>query len=211
MSEFCGTEQDLDGIDRIEGFEHDGERKNVCSAGDSQEGKPQQHDRAEGFSDPAGSGMLHGKECGDDAQCDDDDLPLTGSEEAVHALNAAESFHGGGDRYRRCQNAVGQQGRAAQHRRNNQPLGAVADQGIERKDPALSVVVRFHGDQYVLDRRQQGDGPDDEGEGTDDEVSVDLCDAPVALKDRLHDVHGRGADVAIDDADGHEEHAESKT
>ena len=37
-----------------------------------------------------------------------------------------------------------------------------------------------------------------------DEISVDLCDAPIALEDRLHDVHGRGTDVAVDDADGHE-------
>ena len=206
-----GAEQDPDGIDRIEGFEHDRERENVRHASDPQKGKPEQHDRPEGLSDPAGAGVLNREERRDDDQRDDDDLPLAGAEKAVHALDAAKALHGGGNRDRRGQNAVGQQGRAAQHRRDDQPLGAVPDQRVEGEDPALAVVVRLHGDQYILERREQGDGPDHQGEGTDDKIPVDLCDASVALEDRLHDVHGRGADVAVDDADGHKEHAESKT
>ena len=206
-----GAEQDPDGIDRIEGFEHDRERENVRHAGDPQKGKPEQHDRPEGFSDPAGAGVLNRKERRDDDKRDDDDLPLAGAEKAVHALDAAKAFHGGGDRDRRRQNAVGQQGRSAQHRGNNQPLCTVTHQRVEGEDSALAVVVRLHGDQHILDRRQQCNGPDHQGEGSDDEIPVDLCDAPVALEDRLHDVHGRGADVAVDDADGHKEHAESKT
>ena len=205
------AQQDPDGIDRIEGPEHDREGENVQPAGDSQKGKPEQHNRTEGLPDPAGAGVLDREECRDDDQRDDDDLPLAGAEKAVHALNAAKAFHGGGNRDRRGQDAVGQQGRATQHRGDDQPLGAVPDQRVEGEDPALAVVVRLHGDQYILERREQGDGPDHQGEGTDDEIPVDLCDASVALEDRLHDVHGRGADVAVDDADGHEEHAESKT
>ena len=200
----------MDGINRVKGLQNDGKRENVRSAREAEEGKPDQHDGPEGLADAAGSGVLNREEGRDDHQCDDDDLHLVGSEEAVHDRHAPQTFHGGGNGDGRRQDAVRQQGCPAEHGGHDQPLAAAPNQGEERKDAALSVVVRLHGNQDILDGCKKGDGPDDERERSDDKRFVNLGDSPVALEDRLHDVQRRGADVAVDDSDGHEKHAETK-
>ncbi len=116
--------------------------------------------------------------------------------------------HGGGDGDGRGQHAVDQQGGAAQHGRKDQPLAAVFHQRVEGEDAALTVVVGLHGDEHVLDGGQQRDGPDHQRQRADDEGLVGLTDAAVPLQDGFHHVHGGGADVAVDDTDGHQDHAQ---
>ena len=206
-----GAEEDAHGIDRVKGAQHDGQRRDVQQPRHAEETEPQQHDRAEGLADAAGAGVLDREERRDDQKRDDHDLPLARAEEAVHALDRAKTLdrrrHGHGGR----QHAVGQQRRAAEHRRQDQPFAVVLDQRIERKDAALTVVVRLHGDKHVFDRGQKGDRPDHERERANDERLVHGGETAVALEDRLHDVQRRGADVAVDDADRYEEQPEAKS
>ena len=206
-----GAEEDAHGIDRVKGAQHDGQRRDVQQPRHAEETEPQQHDRPKGLADAAGAGVLDREERRDDQKRDDHDLPLARAEEAVHALDRAQTF----DRRRHChggrQNPVGQQRRAAKHRRQDQPFAIALDQRIERKDAALTVVVRLHGDKHVFDRGQKRDRPDDERERADDKRLVHRGDAAVALEDRLHDVQRRGADVAVDDADRHEKQTEAKS
>ena len=206
----CRAQQDPHGVNGVKGLQHHGQGKDMRGPRDAEEGEPEQHDRAEGLADAAGAGVLDREKRRDDDQGDDNDLDLARAEKAVHHFHASKAFHGGGDGDGRGQDAVGQQGRTPQHRGDDEPLAAAAHQREQREDAALAVVVRLHGDQHVFDGGQQGDGPDDEGERADDKGLVDLGDPAVALEDRLHDVHGRGADVAVDDPNGHEEHAESE-
>ena len=181
------------------------------ASGQAQEGEPEQHGRPEGLADLAGARMLHGKQRGDDGQSDDHNLQLPGTEEAVHALNAAQAFHRGGHGNGRGQHAVGQQGRAAQHRRDDQPLPAGFDQRVQRKDAAFSVVVRLHGDQHIFYRGQQRNRPDHQRKRTDDELLVDAGDSAVALHDRLHHVQRGCSDVAVHNADGYQEHGKTES
>ena len=135
-------------------------------------------------------------------------MPCPAPQQVIHGGDAAQTLHGGGDGDGGSQYAVCQQGRAAQHGRDDQPLAAVFYQGVEGEDTALAMVVRFHGDEYVLDGGQQRDGPYDQGQRADDKRLVGLTDAAVPLQDGFHHVHGGGADVAVDDTDGHQDHAQ---
>lgn len=137
-------------------------------------------------------------------------MPCPAPQQVIHGGDAAQTLHGGGDGDGGSQYAVCQQGRAAQHGRDDQPLAAVFYQGVEGEDTALAMVVRFHGDEYVLDGGQQRDGPDHQGQRSDNESLVRLADTAVPLQDGFHHVHRGGADIAVDDADGHQDHAQLK-
>ena len=129
----------------------------------------------------------------------------------VHQFNTAKTFNRRRNGHGGRQHTVSQKSRAAEHGGDDQPFAVVTNQRIQREDAALAVVVCFHGDKNVFDGRQQRDGPDDEGERADDELFVDFIDAAVALYDGFHNIQRRRADIAINDADGHKEHAELKT
>ena len=183
----------------------------MCSAGQTQEGKPEQHGRTESLADFTGARMLHGKQRGNDCQRDDDNLQLSATQEPVHALNAAQAFHRSCHGDRRRQNAVGQERRTAQHGRNNQPLPAGLDQCVQREDAAFPVVVRLHGNQHILYRGQERDRPDHQRQRTDDEMLIHTGNTAVALHDRFHHVQRGSSDVAVDNADGYQEHGEAES
>lgn len=154
----------------------------------TEEEEPHEHHRAKGLADAARARVLHGKKRRDDAERDDDDARLAASEEPVHHRDTAKSLNRRGHGHRRRQHAVGKQRRAAKHRRHDEPLAAAAHERIEREDTALAVVVRLHGDEHVLDGREQRDRPDDERQRADNEWLVDLRDAAVPLQNGLHHV-----------------------
>lgn len=66
-------------------------------------------------------------------------------------------------------------------------------EGVERKGTALTVVVCSQDDEGVLDGDDEGQGPDDDGERTDEIVPAGL-----GCERRGVDVEGRGANVAVD-------------
>ena len=205
-----GAEEHAHGVERVEGAQHCGQRRDVQQAGDAEEGEPEQHHRAEGLADAAGAGVLDGEEHGDDEQGDEHHLGLARAEKAAHGIDAAQALDRGGHGDGRREHAVGQQRGAAQHGGQDQPFAAVLHQRVERENAALAVVVGLHGNQHVFDGGQQGDGPDHEGQGADEEALVHVGDAAVALQDGLHHVHRRGADVAVDDPDGHKKETEAE-
>ena len=173
------------GVERPEHLRHG---ENVHRPRRTEEEEPHEHHRAKGLADAARARVLHGKKRRDDAESDDDDARLAASEEPVHHRDTAKSLNRRGHGHRRRQHAVGKQRRAAKHRRHDEPLAAAAHERIEREDTALAVVVRLHGDEHVLDGREQRDRPDDERQRADNERLVDLRDAAVPLQNGLHHV-----------------------
>lgn len=138
-----------------------------------------------------------------------DDARLPAAEKAVHRRDAAQALHRRRHRDRRGEDAVGKERRAADHRREDEPGRYLFHQRVQREYAALAVIIRAHGDEHILDSREQRDRPDDERERTEDKVLVHMRDAAVALEDRFHHVQRRCADVAVHNADRHKEHTEA--
>jgi hypothetical protein len=75
------------------------------------------------------------------------------------------------------------------------------DQGDQREDAALALVVGPQNQRHVLDRHHDGDRPDDDGEQAVDAVGRRRNGVRVVrVEDRLDRVDGAGPDVAEDDA-----------
>lgn len=198
-----GAVQHLHRVHGVKCLQHGRQVEYVHKSGDAEEAEPDEHDGAEGLADAARSGALHEKQREDYRKRQDYHAGLPRAEERVHHGVGAQTLDRRRHRDRGGQYAVGQHRRAADHRRKDQPLAAAAHQRVQREDAALAVVVGAHGDENVLYRRQQGYRPDNERQRADDQLLRGLREAAVALDDRLHDVHRRGADVAVDDADGY--------
>ena len=115
----------------------------------------------------------------------------------------------GGDGYGGGEHAVGEQRRAAEHGGDDEPLAEAAHDAVEREDAAFAAVVGLERDEHVLYGGEQRHRPDDERERAEHELLGDAHDAAVAGKERFRDVHGRGADIAVDNADGDEHGAEA--
>ena len=117
-------------------------------------------------------------------------MALAFTEEPDHDFDASKPLDGCGNGNGRSQNAVRKEGSTADHGRDNQPLTMFFYQGVKGEDAAFSVVVCFQGDEDELDGGQQGDSPDDQRQGTDDELFINLADASVSSHDGLHNVKG---------------------
>ena len=179
----------------------------VREAGDAQEEEPQRHHGAEELADGGGAGLLHGEQHAQDGDGDGDDDVLVVADEGVAEVDRAQALDGRRDGDGRSQDAVGKKRRAADHGGDDQPFAAALDQAVEGKDAALVVVVGLHGDEDVLDRGDEGQGPDDEGEGSQHDVRAHRGKTAVAAHDRLQGVHRAGADVTVDDAKRDVDHA----
>ena len=131
---------------------------------------------------------------------------LVVADEGVAEVDRAQALDGRRDGDGRRQDAIGKKRRAADHGGDDQPFAAALDQAVEGKDAAFVVVVGLHGDEDVLDRGDEGQGPDDEGEGSQHDVRAHRGKAAVAAHDRLQGVHRAGADVTVDDAKRDEDH-----
>ena len=65
------------------------------------------------------------------------------------------------------------------------------------------MIVGLECDKNILDCGKECDGPDHQGQGSQDQVVIDGVQAAVAGNDRLHNIHRRGADITVDDAKGY--------
>ena len=96
------------------------------------------------------------------------------------------------------------QGPAQPHRRG---LATGDDECGEGQDPSFPVVVRPHHEDQVLDRHDQDQSPEHEGEDTEDVGSVDWH-AFGRVKRLPEGIQRAGPDVAVDDAQGADRHHE---
>ena len=79
---------------------------------------------------------------------------------------------------------------------------------IQGKNTSLAMVIRFHGDQHIFDGGQQGDRPEYQRQGADNKLLIDLTDTAVARHDGLHDIQRRSTDIAVNNTDGYQKHAD---
>ena len=200
------VKEERDAAQRVEGAQDIEVQADVHEAGAGEEDKPQRHDRAKELADRGGSRLLQEEEHAQDADDDRHDDALVVADDGVDEVDGAQALDGGGDGHGRGEDAVGEQRRAADHRGDDEPAPAALDQAVEREDAALVVVVGLHGNEDVLDRCDEGERPDDEGEGAQDHVLGHGGEPAVAGDDRLQGVHRAGADVAVHDAQGDEDH-----
>ena len=161
------------------------------------------------MADLGSAGALYGKEQADDDERDDDDVHLVVAHDAVDRGDGAQALDGGGDGDRRGEDAVCEQGCTAKHGGDDEPFAVLPYDAVEGEDAALSVIIGLEGDEYVFDGGEQRDRPDDERKRAEDELLGDGHDAALARKQRLGDVHGRRADVAVHDAQGDEHRADA--
>jgi len=87
--------------------------------------------------------------------------------------------------------------------RRERPFPIARDEGQEGEDTAFVTVVRPHDEAHVLDTHHHGEGPEHQGNYTENVVLVDLygVDSVEAL---LDGVKGTGADVSVDNPKGAE-------
>ena len=201
------VEQEADAAQRVERAEDVEVEADVQQAGDSEEQEPDGHDGTERLADGGGAGALHGKQHAQDDDGDGHDDVLVGADDGVERVDGAQALDRGGDGDRRREDAVREEGGAADHGGEDEPLSAAADEGVQREDATLVVVVGLHGDEDVLDGGDERERPDDERERAQDRVLTHGGETAVVRHDRLERVHGAGADVAVDDAQCDEDHA----
>ena len=179
----------------------------VHHAHDRQEGEPQSHDRAEELADRGGARALDSKEHAEDGNGDHHDDALVVADDAIDEVDRAQALDRGRDGDGRGEDAVGEQGRTADHGREEEPFAAALDQAIEGEDAALVVVVGLHGNEDVLDGGDERDRPDEQRQRAEHDVLAHGGKAAVASHDRLEGVHRARADVTVHDPERHEHHA----
>ena len=164
----------------VEGAEDVEVAADVHEAGDSEIEEPYRHDRPEELADVRRAGALHDEEDAEDDDGDGDHDALVLTDEVIEELDGAKALDGGGDGHRGREDAVGEKCGAADHGRDDESLAAVLDQGVQGEDATLVVVVRLHGHENVLDRGDEGQSPDDEGERAEDDVLAHRLESAVA-------------------------------
>ena len=195
-----GRKQERDAAQRVESQQDGGVAQHVDQAVGAQEQEPEGHDGAKSAADLAGARALHGEQQADDDKGDDDHVGLPVANQRPHGGNGPQALDGRGNGDGGGEDAVCQQRGATQHSRDNEPFTVFSDDAVQGEDTAFAVVSSLERDQHVLNRGQQGDRPDNQRQGSQDEFLGDLHDAALACEQRLGDVHGRGADIAVDDA-----------
>ena len=135
-------------------------------------------------------------------------LPAT--EKIIHGIDTPQPFYGRCNGNRRSQDTIGQHGTAADHSRNDQPFSAIADQTVERKDAAFTVVIGPQRNQHMLYCRQQSDSPDDQRQGTHDKVLIYVGNPTVAFDDGFHNIHGGRANITVYYTECYQEHPQAE-
>ena len=186
--------QQQHGIIGVEGLEYHWGLHHVAHAEHAEHEKPQQHERSEITAYRARAEALDEEYRRDHCQHDGYDGDMW--RESVQALDSRGDGDGRGD------NSVGNECAGTYDGQHVVPsLAPLADEGVEGQDAALALVVGTQRHQHILDGGLQGERPDDARHGTQDIVGVERW---VGTQNGVHDVERRGADVAKDDAYGHE-------
>ncbi len=183
-------------MDRVEGGENFGIRRDRGRAecGDARE--PDENDRPEHGADAGGAFELDGEERDEEPERDRDRRAGEARHGDPEALDRREHAD------RRRDHAVADQEARARHQRPEQhpraAVGAVVQKAVEREHAALAVVLRAQDQDGVFDRDDERQRPDDERNGAERVLGrMRRRDA----KNLVHRVEGRSADVAVDDAE----------
>ena len=201
------VEEERDAAHGVEGAEDVEVKADVHEAGGGEEEEPRCHHGAEELADRGGARLLQEEEHAEDGDDDGHHDALVVTDDAVDEVDGAQALDGRGHRDGGREDAVGEQRRATDHGGDDEPAAAPLDEAVEREDAALVVVVRLHGHEHVLHRGDEGEGPDDEGEGSEHHVLGHGGESSVAGDDRLEGIHGARADVSVHDAQGDEDHS----
>jgi hypothetical protein len=160
--------------------------------------EPNQHDRAEGSPDRRRPDRLDREQPQQNRQCRGQHVALQARRDLLH------SFERGQNRNRGCDRpvAINERGAKQAGGDDERPLMPLhAEQGHQRNDAALAIIVDAHGDIDVFDRRDQEQRPDDERERAQGRRLVWM--RPRKVEHGLQRVERARADVA-------EHHAERR-
>ena len=196
-------------MSRVDRGEHAWVLEHVIPAEHGEHGEPDDHDRAEDGADYRRAGSLDAEESDEDDHCDRDDI------RRQIGFDDLESFDGGEHRDCRCDDPVPVEKSGAEEPEQDQGppqpdrwgLATGDDEGGEGQDAAFTVVVRPHHEDQILDRYDQYQGPEHEGEHSEDAGTVD-GHAFGGVKRLPEGVQRAGPDVAVDDAQGAHRHHE---
>ena len=183
-------------VDGIEGGEDLGFGVDLGGPEDGDGEEPDEHDRPEQRADAGGALELDGEERNKEAEGDRNDR----AGKARHG--DAQALHRGEHADRRRDHPVADQEPGACHKSPRQHAGArirgVVQEAVEREHAALAVVLRPQHQEGVFDRDDEGQRPDDERDGAER-----ILGRPPGghTKYLIHGVEGRGADVAVNDAE----------
>ena len=189
---------ELRGIRRRDGPEDAGVGGDLLQAQRAEDQEPDHHDRPEQASHRAGAEPLEREQGDQDHQRERDDL--RGQSGRRHV----EPGHGRHHRDGRRQHAVAVEERRAEHADDDEAglparLRHPVDQGNQRHDAALAVVVDSQDQEHVLQRDDHEQRPDDQRQRAVD-AKRRRRHRMVAAEDQLDRVERARADVAVDDA-----------
>ena len=167
-----------------------------AESGDDDE--PHDQNRPEEEADARGALELDGEQAGQQPDGDRHDIRREGGRGDVETFDRREHAD------RRRDHAVAEQKPGAEHQRPQENPRALVlvlvQQAVEREDAALAFVLGVEDEDRVLDRDDQRDRPDRQGNRADD-VAGRRRDRGRPGKDLVDCVERRGADVAVDDAE----------
>ena len=123
--------------------------------------EPGCHHRTEDLPDHIGSSPLDQEKNADDDKCYDRDLFMSFSKKKIQRRNTPDTFHRRGHCYGRGKNTVCKERGSSYHGRPYKPPALLSYQAEQRKDPSLTMIVCFHGDQHIFHCCQKSDGPYD--------------------------------------------------
>ena len=192
-------------ISRVDRGHHSGRGDDAAEPEQAENREPDQHEGSEDPADPAGAHALHGKQRHQNGDGDRQHVRLELLGTDGEAFDGAQDGNGGRDRAVRVE-----QGRAhkAEHRQVDAPgtgLNApYAQKGEQRDDAALAAIVGAEDEQAVLDRNDDEERPQDEGQNPHHRLSRQ--DAVACGHGRLPQrVERAGADIAEHDSQGAED------
>ena len=188
------------GVRRHERGEDRGLRRDPRRAGGGDAHEPHERRRPEHGADVTRPAPLDEKESGEDR---DRHRQHPGRERRRRHL---ESLDGAEDGDRGRDDAVAVEEGGAEEAERDQPRRRVLrrpQEGEEREDAAFTVIVGAHDEREVLDDDDQQQRPEDERQHAEHVLGA-RRDAVLAAKALLERVERRGADVAVDDAEGTE-------
>ncbi len=179
-------------------------RQDAGEPGGGEHQEPEQHRRAEDRGDARRAVALHGEQGDQDPRRDRQDVGVEGAGRHTQTLHGREHRDRGRDdpvavEQRRAEQAEQQEGEARHGARAVR--FARLDQREQGEDPALAVVVRAHDEREVLDGDHQQERPDDQRQDAQD-VGVRDLERVLAEEALAQRVERRGADVAVDHAEG---------
>jgi hypothetical protein len=167
----AAVEQEPERIGGVDGLDHRRHLGDGGKAGDGQHREPEQHDRTERPGDLFRPLLLEPEQGeGDEARNEDERIPAG----PLQPRDQQGAFHGGQDTDGRRDDPVSDEERDADvGEQGNEPglpsrLEERAQQFGQHDDAAFAAFSELHGQPCVLDRYEEDQGPEDQGQDADD-------------------------------------------